>query len=82
VSGRSYKWRLTNRVGVSQHKQGPDAALMANHFCLGAPLARLEAQIAFTTLLRRLPGLKLAGGNLEYQANFNLHGLKALPVAF
>src|SRR5262249_55514283 len=49
------------------------------HACLGAPLARLEAQIAFGTLLRRLPGLRLAGGALEYQENFNLHGLKALP---
>jgi cytochrome P450 len=52
------------------------------HSCLGAPLARLEAQIAFGTLLRRLPGLKLADGQLEYRENFNLHGLKALPVCF
>jgi cytochrome P450 len=55
---------------------------MATHFCPGAPLARLEARIAFTTLLCRLPGLRLAGGPLEYGANFNLHGLKALPVVF
>jgi pimeloyl-[acyl-carrier protein] synthase len=52
------------------------------HACLGAPLARLEAQVAFGTLLRRLPGLKLTGGNLEYRENFNFHGLKALPVNF
>jgi cytochrome P450 len=52
------------------------------HACLGAPLARLEAQVAFGTILRRLPGLKLAGGELEYRENFNLHGLKALPVCF
>jgi cytochrome P450 len=42
----------------------------------------LEAQVAFGTLLRRLAGLKLAGGNLEYRENFNFHGLKALPVRF
>jgi pimeloyl-[acyl-carrier protein] synthase len=52
------------------------------HFCLGAPLARLEAQIAFRTLLHRLPGLKLADGPLGYRENFNMHGLKALPVTF
>src|SRR5262249_54230451 len=51
-------------------------------FCLGAPLARMEAQIAFSTMLRRLPGLKGAGGNLEYRENFNFRGLKALPVTF
>jgi cytochrome P450 len=52
------------------------------HFCLGAPLARLEAQIAFGTLLRRFPTLSLAADRLEYRETFNLHGLKALPVQF
>jgi cytochrome P450 len=52
------------------------------HVCLGAPLARLEAQITFGTLLRRLPEIRLTGEKLEYRENFNLHGLKALPVSF
>jgi cytochrome P450 len=52
------------------------------HFCLGAPLARLEALIAFGTLLRRFPALRLATDRLEYRPTFNLHGLKALPVSF
>lgn len=52
------------------------------HFCLGAPLARLEAQIAFTAILRRLPDLHLTPTELEYQESYELRGLKALPVEF
>jgi hypothetical protein len=52
------------------------------HFCVGAPLARLEGQIAIGTLLRRLPNLALTGEPLEWRDNFTLRGLKALPLAF
>jgi cytochrome P450 len=55
---------------------------MGHHFCLGAPLARMEAQIAFTTLLRRLKNLRLATDTLVYRENFNLRGLNSLPVTF
>jgi cytochrome P450 len=55
----------------------------AAHFCFGAPLARMEGQIAFATLLERLPELELAhGGSLEWRENLGLRGLKALPVRF
>jgi cytochrome P450 len=52
------------------------------HFCLGAQLARLEGRVVLEALLRRLPGLRLDGADLEYRAHFNLRGLKALPVSF
>lgn len=52
------------------------------HFCFGAPLARLEAQVAFATLLRRLHNLKLKPGNIEWRNNLGLRGLNALPLAF
>jgi cytochrome P450 PksS len=54
------------------------------HYCLGAPLARLEAQIAITTLLDRLPNLRLAVEPqvLRWRRNAILRGLQALPVAF
>src|SRR5262249_45932872 len=55
---------------------------MGHHFCLGAPLARLEAQIAFGTLLHRLPKMKLASETWAYEKNFNIPGLKALPIGF
>lgn len=51
------------------------------HFCLGAQLARLEAEIAITTLLRRLPDLKLDNAdNPEWRPTFVLRGLKRLPA--
>jgi cytochrome P450 len=52
------------------------------HFCLGAALARLEGQVVLGTLLRRLPGLRLATATLTYRPNFAFHGLTALPVAW
>ncbi|MDQ6883909.1 MAG: cytochrome P450 [Candidatus Dormibacteraeota bacterium] len=52
----------------------------AGHFCFGAPLARIEGQIAFATLLRRFPNLRLRPGPLTWRPNLGLRGLAALPV--
>lgn len=51
-----------------------------NHFCLGAPLARLELEILFATLLRRLPMLELDGAQPEYRPGLVFRGLKGLRV--
>jgi cytochrome P450 len=51
------------------------------HFCLGAPLARAEGQIAFSTLLRRFPKIMLADEEPPYTGTFILRGLKSLPIA-
>jgi cytochrome P450 len=51
-------------------------------FCLGAPLARLEAPIAIATLLRRLPDLELAADQVVWHEHSLLRGLRALPVRF
>ena len=55
-----------------------------SHFCLGAPLARLEAEIALATLLRRLPGLCLAvdRDELRWRPVPLFRSLVALPVAW
>ncbi len=55
---------------------------MGIHFCLGAPLARAEGQIAINTLLKRMPDLQLQTETLEWRPNIALAGLKALPVSF
>lgn len=52
------------------------------HFCLGAPLARLEGQLAFATLVRRLPRLALATEWVEWRQTATLRGLAALQVRF
>ena len=54
----------------------------AAHFCFGAPLARIEGQIAFSALLRRLPSLRLATDEITWRPNLGLRGLTTLPVAF
>jgi hypothetical protein len=54
----------------------------AAHFCFGAPLARLEAQIAFGALLRRFDRLELSGEELVWRQNLGLRGLQALPLVY
>ncbi len=51
-----------------------------NHFCLGAPLSRLEGAIAFDALLRRFPNLRLAG-EPRWKANIMVRFLQTLPLA-
>jgi pimeloyl-[acyl-carrier protein] synthase len=51
------------------------------HFCLGAPLARLHGEIALTTLLARLPGLR-AAGEADWRGFVPLHELEHLQVAW
>ena len=53
------------------------------HFCLGAQLARIEAEIAIATLLRRLPDLRLDDAeNPEWRPTFALRGVKRLPASW
>ncbi|HUJ98438.1 MAG TPA: cytochrome P450 [Stellaceae bacterium] len=53
------------------------------HFCLGAQLARIEAEIAITTLLRRIPALRLDDAqNPQWRPTFVLRGLKRLPASW
>jgi cytochrome P450 len=52
------------------------------HFCLGAPLARLEGEVAFRALLERFPNMNLETEAPQYRPNPVLRGLLSLPVSF
>jgi len=52
------------------------------HFCIGAPLARLELEVLFSTLLRRIPGLQLADQEPEYNTGLVFRGLKRLQLCW
>ena len=52
------------------------------HFCFGAPLARLEGQIAFEEMIRELPNWSLEGGPLVWRTNLGLRGLTSLRMNF
>ena len=52
------------------------------HFCLGAPLARVEGEIAFSALFKRFPHLQLETNEVAWQPSLVFRGLKQLPVKF
>jgi cytochrome P450 len=72
------------RLDIMREKNRHVAFGQGAHFCLGAPLARLEGQIAINTLLRRLPNLQLAVPveSLRWRTSPVLRGLETLPVRF
>ena len=54
------------------------------HQCIGQNLARVEMQVAFATLARRLPGLRLATApeQLKFKGESDIYGMKELPVTW
>jgi cytochrome P450 len=71
-----------DRLDVGRDAGGHVAFGHGIHYCLGAPLARLEGEIAFGALLARFPGLSLAvePSKLRWRPSSLIHGLETLPV--
>ncbi len=65
---------------IARHPNRHLAFGMGTHFCLGAPLARLELSILFNTMLRRFPDIRLADEHPEYHTGLVFRGLKRLRV--
>jgi hypothetical protein len=71
-----------DRLDITRQDNRHLAFGWAAHFCFGAALARIEGQVVFETMLRRLPHLQLVPGSQTWRTNLGLRGLVALPVTF
>lgn len=71
-----------DRLDITRQDNRHVAFAWASHFCFGAPLARLEGQITFESILRRMPNLALEPGPLSWRTNMGLRGLNELNVTF
>jgi cytochrome P450 len=69
-----------DRLDIARHPNPHLAFGFSTHFCMGAPLARLEAEVAFGALCRRFPGLRLVEDTPEYRPNPVLRGLRHLEL--
>jgi cytochrome P450 len=71
-----------DRLDIGRDSSGHLAFGYGIHYCLGAPLARLEAEIAFGALLDRFGSMRLAvpAESLRWRPSTLIHGLEALPV--
>ncbi|HKF36090.1 MAG TPA: cytochrome P450, partial [Ktedonobacteraceae bacterium] len=71
-----------DRLDIGRQDNRHLAFAWAAHFCFGAPLARLEGQVAFESILSRMPQLSLEPGPVRWRENLGFRGLKTLPVRF
>ena len=70
-----------DRLDFNRKQNRQIAFGLGPHFCAGAPLARMEAEIAFEAILRKLKDIQIAGP-IEWLGSFGFRGLKALPLEF
>ena len=69
-----------NRFDITRNQGRHIGFGIGIHFCIGAPLVRLEADVIFQTILHRFPRISLATETLEWQEHPIFRGLKSLPV--
>lgn len=75
------KFMLPHEFNIHREVQGNVSFGAGIHFCIGAPLARLELQTTLKVLFERLPDLRLKG-TPQYEDNYHFHGLEKLEVSW
>lgn len=78
----AHKFPDPERSDLTRNTDGHVAFGLGVHFCLGAPLARLEAKVALEALLHDLPLLRAAAQPVTWIDSFFVRGPKTLPLAF
>ncbi len=76
------RFPLPDRLDVGRPDNAPLSFGGGIHYCLGAPLAKLEAEIAIASLVARCPDLRVSDGDPAWRDTVVLRGLASLPVAF
>ncbi|WP_437934378.1 cytochrome P450 [Sorangium sp. So ce341] len=71
-----------DRFDITREQRGNVGFGFGIHFCVGAPLSRLEGKIAFEEIFRRLPPFSRDPGPVVWRTMFSLRGLQSLPLRF
>lgn len=83
INGANHDPNAFDRPEVFDITRSPNLHLTFNygpHFCLGAPLARMEGQIAIAEIIRRLPNLALSESGYRYMDTMIMRGVREMPV--
>jgi len=71
-----------DRLDITREDNRHLAFAWGPHFCFGAPLARVEGEIVFNALIRRMPDLDLRSNQVQWRQNLGFRGLTELRVGF
>ncbi|MDX2136893.1 MAG: cytochrome P450 [Chloroflexota bacterium] len=77
-----YRFALPDVLDIGREENKHLSFGQGIHYCLGAPLARIEVQTAIRTLLKRFPNLRLSGEGVDKQSSFVTHGVCRMTLLY